>query len=69
MYAIQDGYSFWVWPFFILLIFLGSWFVVNLALVVIATQFKVTKKRYDPENHHCIILVNIQLERSFPSFF
>lgn len=45
MYALQDGYSFWVWPFFVLLIFFGSWFAINLALVVIATQFKVTKKR------------------------
>jgi hypothetical protein len=45
MYALQDGYSYWVWPFFVLLILLGSWFAINLALVVIATQFKVTKKR------------------------
>lgn len=45
MYALQDGYSYWVWPFFVILILLGSWFATNLALVVIATQFKVTKKR------------------------
>lgn len=45
MYTLQDAYSFWVWPFFIALIFFGSWFAINLALVVIATQFKVTKKR------------------------
>jgi hypothetical protein len=45
MYALQDAYSFWVWPYFIVLIVLGSWFAVNLALVVIATQFKNTKKR------------------------
>ena len=45
MYAVQNGYSFWVWPFFVVLIVLGSWFAINLALVVIATQFRVTKKR------------------------
>ena len=45
MYTVQDGYSFWVWPFFVVLILLGSWFAINLALVVIATQFRVTKKR------------------------
>lgn len=48
MTALQDTYSFWVWPFFVMLIFLGSWLAVNLALVVIATQFQVTKQRYVP---------------------
>lgn len=45
MYAIQNGHSFWVWPYFVVLVIIGSWFAVNLALVVIATQFRVTKKR------------------------
>ena len=45
MHVLQDGYSFWVWPWFVVLIVIGSWFAVNLALVVIATQFKMTKKR------------------------
>lgn len=45
MHDLQDGYSFWVWPWFVVLIIIGSWFAVNLALVVIATQFKMTKKR------------------------
>ena len=31
--------------YFVVLIVLGPWFAVNLALVVIATQFKMTKKR------------------------
>jgi hypothetical protein len=45
LYGLQDAHSFWVWPFFVALILLGSWFAVNLALVVIATQFKSTKRR------------------------
>ena len=46
MRLYQDAFSFWVWPYFVALIVLGSWFTVNLSLVVIATQFKITKKRY-----------------------
>eukprot|EP00049_Salpingoeca_infusionum_P016336 m.332650 g.332650 ORF g.332650 m.332650 type:complete len:1757 (-) comp16061_c1_seq5:1063-6333(-) len=49
MRAVQDAWSFWCWPFFVCIIFTGSWFVVNLALVVIATQFKVTKQRVQTE--------------------
>ena len=56
MMALQDAYSFWVWPFFVLLIFFGSWFAVNLALVVIATQFKITRDR-------CVRLGGVGRER------
>ena len=45
LYALQDGAGFWVWPFFVLLIILGSWLSLNLVLVVVATQFKLTKRR------------------------
>jgi hypothetical protein len=45
LYALQDAAGFWVWPFFLLLIILGSWLSLNLVLVVVATQFKITKRR------------------------
>lgn len=45
MYHLQDSHSFWVWIYFVLLIVIGSFFMINLCLVVIATQFSATKKR------------------------
>ncbi|XP_022257393.1 voltage-dependent T-type calcium channel subunit alpha-1G-like isoform X2 [Limulus polyphemus] len=45
MYYIQDAHSFWDWIYFVLLIVVGSFFMINLCLVVIATQFSETKKR------------------------
>ena len=45
MLAVQHAHSFWAFVFFVLLILAGSWFALNLVLVVIATQFKLTKKR------------------------
>ena len=45
MYYIQDAHSFWDWIYFVFLIVIGSFFMINLCLVVIATQFSETKKR------------------------
>ncbi|XP_054086828.1 uncharacterized protein LOC105219445 [Zeugodacus cucurbitae] len=45
MYYVQDADSFWDWIYFVLLIVIGSFFMINLCLVVIATQFSETKKR------------------------
>nr|KAG5713418.1 hypothetical protein BaRGS_024966 [Batillaria attramentaria] len=45
MYYIQDAHSFWDWVYFVALIVIGSFFMINLCLVVIATQFSETKKR------------------------
>lgn len=45
MYYIQDAHSFWDWTYFVCLIVIGSFFMINLCLVVIATQFSETKKR------------------------
>ncbi|KAF7489225.1 Voltage-dependent T-type calcium channel subunit alpha-1G [Sarcoptes scabiei] len=45
MYYVQDAHSFWSWIYFVLLIVIGSFFMINLCLVVIATQFSETKKR------------------------
>ncbi|CAF0857896.1 unnamed protein product [Rotaria sordida] len=45
MYYIQDVHSFWAWIYFVCLILIGSFFLINLCLVVIATQFSETKKR------------------------
>merc|ERR1711963_1203348 len=45
MYFVQDAHSFWNWLYFVLLIVIGSFFMINLCLVVIATQFSETKRR------------------------
>ncbi|CAL1528277.1 unnamed protein product, partial [Lymnaea stagnalis] len=45
MYHVQDAHSFWDWIYFVALIVIGSFFMINLCLVVIATQFSETKKR------------------------
>ncbi|XP_076326543.1 voltage-dependent T-type calcium channel subunit alpha-1G-like isoform X2 [Tachypleus tridentatus] len=45
MYYVQDAHSFWDWIYYVLLIVIGSFFMINLCLVVIATQFSETKKR------------------------
>lgn len=44
MYMVQDGYSFWIFPYFVVLIVSGSWFAVQLMLVVISAQFGATKE-------------------------
>ncbi|KAH9513030.1 Voltage-dependent T-type calcium channel subunit alpha-1H [Bulinus truncatus] len=45
MYYVQDAHSFWDFIYFVALIVIGSFFMINLCLVVIATQFSETKKR------------------------
>uniref|UniRef100_A0A915JFW6 Ion transport domain-containing protein n=1 Tax=Romanomermis culicivorax TaxID=13658 RepID=A0A915JFW6_ROMCU len=45
MYYVQDTHSFWNWVYFVLLIVIGAFFMINLCLVVIATQFAETKRR------------------------
>lgn len=40
-----DAHSFWNWIYFVLLIVIGAFFMINLCLVVIATQFAETKRR------------------------
>ena len=45
MYHIQDVHSFWDFIYFVSLIVIGAFFMINLCLVVIATQFSETKKR------------------------
>ena len=45
MYYVQDAHSFWDWIYFIVLIVIGSFFMMNLCLVIISAQFSVTKKR------------------------
>ena len=37
---VQDAHSFWNWIYFVMLIVIGSFFMINLCLVVIATQFR-----------------------------
>ncbi|XP_068605770.1 voltage-dependent T-type calcium channel subunit alpha-1H [Brachionichthys hirsutus] len=45
MYYVMDAHSFFNFIYFILLIIVGSFFMINLCLVVIATQFSETKQR------------------------
>lgn len=45
MYHIQDVHNFWNWAYFVVLIVIGAFFLINLCLVVIATQFSETKQR------------------------
>ncbi|ESO07430.1 hypothetical protein HELRODRAFT_170765 [Helobdella robusta] len=45
MYYIQDTHTFWDWSYFVLLIVIGSFFMINLCLVVISAQFSETKQR------------------------
>ncbi|XP_057700423.1 voltage-dependent T-type calcium channel subunit alpha-1I-like isoform X2 [Corythoichthys intestinalis] len=45
MYYVMDAHSFYNFLYFILLIIVGSFFMINLCLVVIATQFSETKQR------------------------
>lgn len=43
--------TYWVWIFFIVVLVVGSWFIVNLSLVVIVAQFKVTKRQFESRVH------------------
>ncbi|XP_051987465.1 voltage-dependent T-type calcium channel subunit alpha-1H-like isoform X1 [Xyrauchen texanus] len=45
MYYVMDAHSFYNFIYFIMLIIVGSFFMINLCLVVIATQFSETKQR------------------------
>jgi len=45
MYFVQDAHSNWNWIYFVVLIVMGSFFLVNLCLVVITMQFQETKAR------------------------
>ncbi|XP_065065604.1 voltage-dependent T-type calcium channel subunit alpha-1H-like isoform X3 [Rhopilema esculentum] len=45
MYYLQDSYSPWVWIYFVALIVIGAYFMTNLCLVVIASQFSETRQR------------------------
>ncbi|CAM4890732.1 unnamed protein product [Rotaria socialis] len=45
MYYVQDAHSFWDWIYFVSLIVIGSFFMMNLCLAVISAQFGVTKRR------------------------
>ncbi|XP_075240799.1 voltage-dependent T-type calcium channel subunit alpha-1G-like isoform X6 [Convolutriloba macropyga] len=45
MYIVQDSHSFYDFAYFVLLIVIGAFFMLNLCLVVIATQFSETKRR------------------------
>eukprot|EP00736_Rhodelphis_marinus_P012787 Rmarinus@m.2580 len=50
MYMMQDGAHSAVWIYFVLLVFLGSFFVVNLMLAVISTTFSQLNHDSESEN-------------------
>ncbi|CAF1244381.1 unnamed protein product [Rotaria sordida] len=45
MYYVQDAHSFWNWIYFVCLIIVGSYVMINLCLFAISAQLNVTKKR------------------------
>ena len=45
MYFIQDVHSFYNFIYFVVLIIIGTFFMINLCLVVIANQFSETRRR------------------------
>uniref|UniRef100_H3DBT9 Calcium voltage-gated channel subunit alpha1 Ib n=1 Tax=Tetraodon nigroviridis TaxID=99883 RepID=H3DBT9_TETNG len=55
MYYVMDAHSFYNFIYFILLIIVGSFFMINLCLVVIATQFSETKQR----EHQCATALSL----------
>ncbi|XP_067231804.1 voltage-dependent T-type calcium channel subunit alpha-1H-like [Chanodichthys erythropterus] len=53
MYYVMDAHSFYSFIYFILLIIVGSCFMINLCLVVIATQFSETKQSKNQLSKDC----------------
>ena len=45
MYHVQDAHTEWAWIYFVLVIVIGSFFLLNMVLVVISVQFSETKSR------------------------
>jgi len=45
LYMVQDAYSFWTWIYFYALVLFGSLLTMNLFLVIVSSQFSITKAR------------------------
>ena len=45
MYTLMDAYSIHSWVYFVVLVFLGNFFAVNLFLIIINNQFSMTQSR------------------------
>ena len=45
MYHVQDAHTEYAWVYFVLVIVIGSFFLLNMVLVVISVQFSETKAR------------------------
>lgn len=45
MFPLMDSYSSFVWIYFVVLVFVGNFFAVNLFLIIINSQFSHTKAR------------------------
>lgn len=45
MYHVQDAHTEYAWIYFVLVIVIGSFFLLNMVLVVISVQFSETKAR------------------------
>lgn len=63
MYYVQDGYGFWSWIYFVALIIVGAWFMVNLTLVVIAAQFGSTKGEQMEQMKEQVLQERLERER------
>ncbi|XP_026034808.1 voltage-dependent T-type calcium channel subunit alpha-1H-like isoform X2 [Astatotilapia calliptera] len=51
MYYVMDSYSFWSFVFFILVTIIGSFIIMNVCAVIIATQFSENFARVTTEQH------------------
>merc|ERR1719160_459745 len=60
---VQDGYGFWSWLYFVALIVVGAWFMVNLTLVVIAAQFGSTKGEQMEQMKEQVLKERLERER------
>ncbi|KAG2489238.1 hypothetical protein HYH03_012259 [Edaphochlamys debaryana] len=47
MYYTQDALTWWVWPFYVVLVVFGSFYLVNLALAVLFVQFSAEAHEED----------------------
>ena len=49
MFYVQDGMSYWTWPYFIIIIIIGSFVLLNLTLAVIKVKFSESENNLKGE--------------------
>ena len=63
MYDIMDATSFSCWPIFVLLIVVGAFVIVNLALVIVNDAFTMNVSRAKQVSYQCFAVVSSMLCR------